>query len=124
MLIGGTVVGFLLGIGMPIWWTALVAVAVAAAAFGASLIADNRSKEPVPSCYAGEEDMTRRQTAHERTEPFQGGGPVLCVPTVIRLAPGHWRSWIRVYQALSPARDRRQHGRNTSTRVMMGCVKS
>ena len=27
-------------------------------------------------------------------------------------------------QALSPARDRRQHGRNTSTRVMMGCVKS
>ena len=27
-------------------------------------------------------------------------------------------------QALSPARDRRQHGRNTSTSVMMGCVKS
>ncbi|MCY4377364.1 MAG: hypothetical protein OXC31_26700 [Spirochaetaceae bacterium] len=46
MSIGGTVVGFLLGIGMPTWKAALVAIGVASASVVASLIADNIGKEP------------------------------------------------------------------------------
>ena len=41
--------------------------------------------------------MTERRTAYERTEVRQGGGPLLCVPRVIRYSADHFRSWLHVW---------------------------
>ena len=44
--------------------------------------------------------MTRRRTAYERSEAVRAGGPVLCVPRIIRYGADHLRSWIHVWDGV------------------------